>query len=162
MFLVLVKRTDTVFLHNIKQPAFVLQAQCFLRPKLIYRYHTFNWGLATHVLNNKHISIPYMYLNIRAFSNHIQPTINPFIYTQNHHSIRPTAAESRDIKAHNYIGSWFTFIHILSLQMYLNGYLMLSTHIFLGLRADPISRAIFAKINSSVRIQPYSYIPSQS
>lgn len=147
MFRILVKRTDIVFLHNIKQPAFVLQAQSFLRPKLIYRYHKFNWGLATHVLNNKHISILCIYLNIRAFSNHIQPTINPFIYTPNHHSTRPTAAESRDIKAHNCIGSWFTFIHILSLQMYLNGYLMLSTHIFLGLRAGTISRAIFTKKN---------------
>lgn len=67
-----------------------------------------------------------MYLNTHAFSHSVQPTINPIIFSPNHHSIRPTAAESSDIKPHNCLGSWFTFFFILSLQLYLNGYLMLS------------------------------------
>ena len=122
----------------------VLGSAFSVRLKLIYKYHQMNWGLTTHVLNNIYIPILYIYkyihiyiyiylyiyIYIHAFSHPVQPTTNPFIFTSNHHFIRPTAAESGGMKPHNCLGSWFTFIYILTLQLDLNGHLMLSTTSF--------------------------------
>jgi hypothetical protein len=104
-------------------------------------------------------TIVNMYLYIHRFSHPIQQTIHPFTCPSNHHSIRPTAAEPADNKAHNCIGSWLTSIHFPSLDIYLMFYLMLTIHTFLGLRDGPISRTVFPKINSAVLIRPYMINP---
>jgi hypothetical protein len=120
---------------NIKElcPSSVQRNMCFLslsNEPTLFRYTTLSkrrlyWRLSDFCETEIDLKIPpnkqrshysctkqhihphpmYMYLNRHAFSHPVQPTINPFIFTPNHHSICPTAAEFGGIKPHNCLGS---------------------------------------------------------